>query len=131
MRRPLHHGSFVVLGLVWLLIVGPSSAGSAHGGAFSPAMSGTGPGAQSTTTPTPVANLTAALQRTVSLLALSGSGLLAVVWARVALSWFSNDIAKKVQAKDRARDALIGTVIFLAAVSGLLWGVAHWVVTGT
>jgi hypothetical protein len=67
----------------------------------------------------------------VSLLALSGSGLLAIVWVRVALSWFSNDIAKKVQAKDRARDALIGTAIFVAAVSGLLWGVAHWVVTGT
>jgi hypothetical protein len=82
-------------------------------------------------TPTPVANLTGAIQRTVSLLALSGSGLLAVVWTRVALSWFSNDVAKKVQAKDRARDALIGTVIFVAAVSGLLWGVAHWVVTGT
>ncbi|MCI4339712.1 MAG: hypothetical protein L3K06_02645 [Thermoplasmata archaeon] len=83
------------------------------------------------TTPSPVANFTAAISRMVSLLAVSGSGLLAIVWARVALSWFSNDVSKKIQAKDRARDALIGTAIFVAAISGLLWGVAHWVVTGT
>ncbi len=80
---------------------------------------------------TPVENFTAAIQRIVTLLGLSGSGLLAVVWTRVALSWFSNDVTKKVQAKDRARDALIGTLLFVAALSGLLWGLAHWVITGT
>lgn len=100
---------------------GPSSPAMPAGPHLTPAAS----------TPTPVANFTAAIQRMVSLLALSGSGLLAIVWARVALSWFSNDVTKKVQAKDRARDALVGTVIFVAAISGLLWGVAHWVVTGT
>lgn len=84
-----------------------------------------------TTAPTPVANFTAAIQRVVTLLGLSGGGLLAVVWTRVALSWFSNDVTKKVQAKDRARDALIGTALFVAALSGLLWGLAHWVITGT
>ena len=80
---------------------------------------------------TPVDNFTSAVQRLVTLLALSASGLLAIVWARVALSWFSNDVTKKIQAKDRARDALVGTVLFTAAISGLLWGLAHWVVTGT
>jgi hypothetical protein len=113
----------------WLILLAPCSAGAAPAPVAVPIGNGHQPPAAAT--PTPVANLTAALQRTVTLLALSGSGLLAVVWTRVALSWFSNDVAKKVQAKDRARDALIGTVIFLAAVSGLLWGVAHWVVTGT
>jgi hypothetical protein len=88
------------------------------------------PMAAASVTSTPVANFTAAIQRMVTLLALSGGGLLAFVWARVALSWFSNDIAKKVQAKDRARDALIGTLLFTAAISGLLWGLAQWVVTG-
>ena len=117
-----------VLAVVLLLtLAAPSSLGltERHGVGSVP------PSTPAATTPTPVANFTAALQRMVSLLALSGSGLLAIVWVRVALSWFSNDIAKKVQAKDRARDALIGTAIFVAAVSGLLWGVAHWVVTGT
>lgn len=78
-----------------------------------------------------VSNFTAAINRLVELVGLAGSGILALVWARVALSWFSNDIAKKVQAKDRARDALVGTLLFVAAVSGLVWGLAHWVVTGT
>jgi hypothetical protein len=88
----------------------------------------TGPALRATTTP--VQNFSAAIQRFVALLGAAGSGLLAIVWARVALSWFSNDVGKKVQAKDRARDALIGTVLFVAALSGLVWGLAQWVVTG-
>lgn len=54
-----------------------------------------------------------------------------MVWARVALSWFSHDSMKKVLAKERARDALIGTLLFVGAVSGLVWALANWVVTGT
>lgn len=83
------------------------------------------------TSPTPVDNFSASINRLVELVALAGSGILALVWARVALSWFSNDITKKIQAKDRARDALIGTLLFMAAVTGLLYGLAHWVLTGS
>jgi hypothetical protein len=79
----------------------------------------------------PVSNFTASINRLVDLVALAGSGILSLVWARVALSWFSNDITKKIQAKDRARDALIGTLLFMAAVTGLLYGLAHWVLTGS
>ncbi len=79
----------------------------------------------------PVANFTAAVNRLVDLVGLAGGGILALVWARVALSWFSNDVTKKIQAKDRARDALVGTLLFVAAVTGLVWGLAHWVVTGS
>jgi hypothetical protein len=78
-----------------------------------------------------VANFTAAINRLVELVGLAGGGILALVWARVALSWFSNDVTKKIQAKDRARDAMIGTLLFVAAVSGLIYGLAHWVVTGS
>ena len=49
-----------------------------------------------------VANFTAAMQRLVGLVGAAGGAILALVWARVALSWFSNDVTKKVQAKDRA-----------------------------
>lgn len=79
----------------------------------------------------PVNNFTASINRLVDLVALAGSGILSLVWARVAMSWFSNDITKKIQAKDRARDALIGTLLFMAAVTGLLYGLAHWVLTGS
>jgi hypothetical protein len=78
-----------------------------------------------------VSNFTASINRLVDLVALAGGGILSLVWARVALSWFSNDITKKIQAKDRARDALIGTLLFMAAVTGLLYGLAHWVLTGS
>lgn len=78
-----------------------------------------------------VGNFSSAVNRLVELVGLAGSGLLALVWARVALSWFSNDVTKKIQAKDRARDALVGTLLFVAAVSGLFWGLAHWVLTGS
>lgn len=78
----------------------------------------------------PVGNFSAAVNRLVDLLAVAGGGVLALVWARVAFSWFSNDITKKVQAKDRARDALIGTLVFTAAITGLVWGLAQWVITG-
>jgi len=87
--------------------------------------------AASSPTSGPVSNFTAAIDRLVELVGFAGSGILALVWARVAFSWFSNDVTKKVQAKDRARDALVGTLLFTAAVTGLIWGLAHWVVTGT
>jgi len=92
----------------------------------------TSPSSMTAATPsTPVSNFSASINRLVDLVALAGSGILSLVWARVALSWFSNDITKKIQAKDRARDALIGSLLFLAAVTGLLYGLAHWVLTGS
>ena len=117
----------VCLALVPLLVLCVVSVGT---GSAAPVPAPSHGGA-TTATPTPVANFTAAINRIVTLLGLSGGGLLAIVWARVALSWFSNDVTKKVQAKDRARDALIGTLLFTAALSGLIWGLAHWVLTGT
>jgi len=82
-------------------------------------------------TPNPaVTNFTAAMNRLVALAAAAGAGLLSLVWARVALSWFSHDSMKKILAKERARDALIGTLLFVGAISGLVWALANWVVTG-
>lgn len=88
-------------------------------------------GSAAASTPNPaVTNFTAAINRLVTLAAAAGGGLLSLVWARVALSWFSHDSMKKVLAKERARDALIGTLLFVGAVSGLVWALANWVVTG-
>lgn len=76
-------------------------------------------------------NLTASLGRVVFLVGLAASAVVTLVWSRVALSWFSHDPSRKVQAKERARDALIGSMVLLAAVTGLAWGLAHWVLTGS
>lgn len=117
----------LAVGLVALVLtVGGGSYGTAHAPSRSSALPAVSP-----TSSGPVSNFTAAINRMVQLVGLAGSGILALVWARVALSWFSNDVTKKIQAKDRARDALIGTLLFVAAVTGLIWGLAHWVVTGT
>ena len=112
-----------VLTVVGVLGAGLSAPGT--GARTTAATEGTGP------TSGPVANFTAAVNRLVELVGLAGGGILSLVWARVALSWFSNDVTKKVQAKDRARDALVGTLLFVAAVTGLVYGLAHWVVTGS
>jgi hypothetical protein len=110
-----------------ILLIAPVPG--ARGDPTGDGVSGASPGASSNSSA--VANFTASINRLVELLGVAGSGLLALVWARVALSWFSNDVTKKVQAKDRARDALIGTLLFVAALTGLIWGLAHWVLTGS
>ncbi len=120
------HAAFAVL-LAGMLGVGAGFAVSpgVHLGSH-PTVPGVAPAATSN----PVGNFSSAVNRLVDLLAVAGGGILALVWARVAFSWFSNDITKKVQAKDRARDALIGTLVFTAAITGLVWGLAQWVITG-
>jgi hypothetical protein len=129
MTRPLRRGgaSRAVAILLALLVVASGIVGVAVGASARPPP----PSAAAPSATTAVGNFSAAIDRLVELLGLAGSGLLSLVWARVALSWFSNDITKKVQAKDRARDALIGTLLFVAAITGLFWGLAHWVLTGS
>ncbi len=122
--RPADARTWVVIVLVGALL----SAGCGAASAQPPTLSRPEP--TTVEAADPVSNFTAAINRLVDLVGLAGGGILALVWARVALSWFSNDVTKKVQAKDRARDALIGTLLFVAAVTGLIWGLAHWVLTG-
>jgi hypothetical protein len=113
-----------------LLLVGLSGPG--HAQAFPAhersAQSGNATGTAGTNV---TGNLTMSLDRLVLLAGLAAGAVVTLAWVRVALSWFSTDPTKKITAKDRARDALLGTFILLAAVSGLAWGLAHWVLTGT
>jgi len=125
--RPLSPRAWPATALALLAAVGLLGAGAPTGLPVRGSdMAGTAPSSNGS-----VANFTAAINRLVELVGLAGGGILALVWARVALSWFSNDVTKKIQAKDRARDAMIGTLLFVAAVSGLIYGLAHWVVTGS
>lgn len=128
-KRALRARALPLLALLAAVLV-IAAPGSAHGAPVESATS-SHPSVRADTNNSAVANFTASVNRLVELVGLAGGGILALVWARVALSWFSNDITKKVQAKDRARDALIGTLLFTAAISGLFWGLAHWVLTGT
>lgn len=120
--------AIVIAGAGWPHVASPL-APPAHAGSVPSGTPLRAPAA-SPSASNPVSNFTSSINRLVELVAAAGGGLLALVWARVAVSWFSNDIAKKVHAKDRARDALIGTLIFTAAITGLVWGLAQWVLTG-
>ena len=127
----LRHGSSgvapaVVAVVFTLLLLGPPSGGRVSERPLISVPATAPPLSNSST----VSNFSASIGRLVELLGVAGSGLIALVWARVALSWFSHDVTKKVQAKERARDALIGTLLFVAALTGLVWGLAHWVFTG-
>ncbi len=120
---------FAFLGLV--LSVSAGLTGGSPAGAYPAAVPGPLPaghlhpvGANATD------NLTAALSRLLFIVGLAAGAVVTLVWARVALSWFSHDPTRKVQAKERARDALIGSLILVAAVSGLAWALARWVLTG-
>ncbi len=132
-RRPVRAGTWAASALAFLLIVvvaGPGTSATplapVPGG-----RSADGPVADTASNDSAVQNFSAAMNRLVALIGAAGGAVLAVAWARVAISWFSSDVTKKVQAKDRARDALIGTLIFVAALSGLIWALATWVLSGT
>ncbi|MGI0132844.1 MAG: hypothetical protein ACREDK_07140 [Thermoplasmata archaeon] len=114
-----------------LLFAGTPSLGPGAPSAGRPTAGAHGtPGHPAATNASALANFSASLQRLVTLVGVSGGALLALVWARVGIGWFSNDVTKKVQAKDRARDALVGSLVFIAAISGLVWALARWVITG-
>jgi len=125
--RPAGVAGTILLAAVLLVPAGLPAPGRPSGPPGAADAAGVGASASGT----PVENFTASVNRIVTLLGVAGSGLLAIAWARVALSWFSHDLTKKIQARDRARDALVGTLLFVAALSGLVWGLAHWVLTGT
>ncbi|HUI38227.1 MAG TPA: hypothetical protein VLY85_01195 [Thermoplasmata archaeon] len=124
-------GPILPLAVAFLLLGGAVPAGASAVRSPAAPLEVPGPRPPTAAQDSAVGNFSQALNRIVVLLGAAGGAILAIAWVRVALSWFSNDVTKKVQAKDRARDALIGTVIFAAALSGLIWGLAQWVLTGT
>jgi len=56
--------------------------------------------------------------------------LITLLWIPIALNFFSADENKKILARERLKDAAIGTVIFIMAISGILFAVFNYVVTG-
>ncbi|AGO60328.1 MULTISPECIES: hypothetical protein [Ferroplasma] len=56
--------------------------------------------------------------------------LITLLWIPIALNFFSTDENKKIMARERLKNAAIGTVIFIMAISGILFTVFNYVVTG-
>jgi hypothetical protein len=70
------------------------------------------------------------VQRAFGIIAGVSGLIIAILWVPIAIGYFSKDMDRKADAKERTKDALIGTVIFVMAVSGVLYAVVHYIVAG-
>ena len=62
------------------------------------------------------------------LLAIIGTGLIAVLWVKVGTDYFSRDPDKRLRLRDDTLLAIVGTLIIALAVLGAIWMIAGWVV---
>jgi uncharacterized membrane protein YciS (DUF1049 family) len=74
--------------------------------------------------------ISAIVQRAFDIIAGVSGLIIAILWIPIAIGYFSKDLDRKADAKERTKDALIGTVIFVMAVSGVLYAVIHYIVAG-
>ncbi len=56
--------------------------------------------------------------------------IIAILWIPIAISFFSTDEQKRYMAYARAKNAAIGTLIFVLAVSGTLYAIFNYVAVG-
>ncbi|MCL4412270.1 MAG: hypothetical protein M1526_02815 [Candidatus Thermoplasmatota archaeon] len=70
------------------------------------------------------------VQRAFGLVAGVSGLIIAILWVPIAVGYFSKDLDRKADAKERTKDALIGTVLFVMAISGVLYAVVHFIVVG-
>lgn len=57
--------------------------------------------------------------------------IIAILWIPVAISFFGSNEDKRYEARGRLKNALIGTFIYVIAVSGVLYAVVNFIVTGS
>lgn len=70
------------------------------------------------------------IQRAYEIVAGISALLIAILWVPIAIGYFSRDLDRKADAKERTKDALIGTIIFVMAITGVLYGVIHYIIVG-
>lgn len=70
------------------------------------------------------------VQRAFGIVAGIAGLVIAILWVPIAIGYFSRDLDRKADAKERTKDALIGTLIFVMAISGVLYAVIHYIVVG-
>ncbi len=56
---------------------------------------------------------------------------IAILWIPIGIGFFSSDESKKLEAKSRFKNAVIGTFIYVLAVSGALYAIFTFIVTGS
>ncbi len=56
--------------------------------------------------------------------------LIAILWIPIAIGFFSTDENKRYEARLRLKNAMIGTFVYVVAVSGFLYTLVNYLVTG-
>lgn len=56
--------------------------------------------------------------------------LIAILWIPIAIGFFSTDENKRYEARLRLKNAMIGTFVYVIAVSGFLYTLVNYLVTG-
>ncbi len=64
-------------------------------------------------------------------LAISVSAIfIALLWIPIAINFFSTDEEKRYTAKERLKNAAIGTAIYIMAITGVIYSVFNYIITG-
>lgn len=71
------------------------------------------------------------LNRVYLLVASVSAIIIALLWIPIALGFFSSDENRKTDAKLKLKNAVIGTVIYCLAISGVLYAIFTYVISGT
>lgn len=74
--------------------------------------------------------LTGVMNRTYEVVASVSAIVVGLLWIPIAISFFSGDEDRRFDAKVRMKNALIGTFIYILALSGTLYAVLKFVVSG-
>ncbi|EQB68927.1 MAG: hypothetical protein M1462_08435 [Candidatus Thermoplasmatota archaeon] len=77
-----------------------------------------------------IASINAMMGRVDDIVISVSAVLITLLWIPIALNFFSTDENKKIMARERLKNAAIGTVIYIMAISGILFTVFNYVVTG-
>ncbi len=57
--------------------------------------------------------------------------IIAILWIPIAMGFFSSDETRRYNAYSKAKNAAIGTLIYLMAVSGVIYGVFSFIIKGS
>lgn len=77
------------------------------------------------------AQLTTIVNRLYEVVISISAVIIAVLWIPIATSFFGSDENRRFEARARLKNALIGTFIYVVAISGVLYAVVNYIVTGS
>lgn len=74
--------------------------------------------------------ITVVLNRLLTVVVSISAVVIAILWIPIALGFFTTDEDKRFEAKTRLKNAIIGTLIYVLAVSGVIYALFNYIATG-